>query len=360
MRLALIEILVLAVPLGLIVVAVTRNRPSAERFATVNRLGLDPTNAARVTATLNRTRRSRVVGAWVGLGLGIAAGVGLNLATHLGTGWTTVLSATAGVLVGTFVGIAAGQRTPRPNPEPIRHAALAVRDIDAYRTPHGTVLIRVATGAFFAAVALVVVATTHDVAITAATTTTITIAGIAFVTWAHHLSVRIVERGRDMENPVGAAVDDVLRSGAVRSIQHATIGVLACGIGLLALLGINTQSYEAVKIDGRTVFQVPDGGRLDAVVSEPDVSVRVSEMTTITIRWTDADDVRHTTTRPLPPTAYLASGNFIDTDLVISLGGLGFTVGWIGGIVEWSRASKAWRHPAAPRIPASTAVEESV
>lgn len=349
----------LAVPLALIVIAVTRNRPSLDRFVTVNRLELDPTNAARVAGALSRTRHSRVAGAWVGLGAGILAGAGMNLATGLGTEWTEVLAATAGILIGTFVGIAAAQRAPRRDASPVRHAGLEVRDVDAYRTPHGTVLIRIAVGVFLVAVALVLVAATHDVAVTITATVVIAVGALAFVGWAHRLGVGIVERGRDAEDPVGAALDDLLRSCSVRAIQHATIGVLACGVGLLALLGINTQSYEAVKIDNRTVLEVPDGGQLDEVITEPDLSVRVSRTTPIVIRWTDADGGTHTTTRLLPPTAYLGYGNYVDTELAISLGGLGFTAGWIVGIIEWSRASKAWRRPTAPRTPAPTPLAES-
>ncbi len=346
------ELLILAtfaMPVALVVIALTRNRPNTGLFARVNDLALDPSTEAPVGAKLARTRRCRVLGTWVGLTVGTVVGIGLGAATGVATGWSTALCATSGILVGTFVGVAAAQRTPRREPDAVRHAALTVRDVDGYRTPHGSALIRAAIAVFLSAVALVLVATTHDVVITLVATGIVAAGCIGFVTWAQRLSVHVVEQARDANDPVHAAVDDVLRAGAVRSIQHATVGVLACGIGLLALLGINTQSYEAVKIDGRTVFTVPDGGHLDGVNSEPDLNIRVTRTTTVTIRWTDADGVGHATTRPLAPTAYLGFGNYFDSDLVISLGGLGLTVGWTVGIIEWSRASKAWRRPAAPR-----------
>ncbi|MGZ6909218.1 MAG: hypothetical protein ACXVJ7_16250 [Acidimicrobiia bacterium] len=356
-----VELVVVLVPLALVVLAITRNRPTTSRFGSVNGLDLDAPTERRVAATLARTRRGRIAGAWVGGALGIVAGVGLNDLTGLATGWTVVLSATAGILAGTFVGIAGAQGAPRRDPASLRRASLTVRDVDAYRTPHGTALVRGAVTVFLAAVGLVLVATIHDVTITVVAPAVIAAGGLAFVVWARQLSVGIVEMARDLDDPVGAAVDDCLRSCAIRSIQHATVGLLACGIGLLALLGLNTQTYEAVKVGGRTAFQVPDGGRLVSVSSEPDVSVRVSRTTTVTIRWTDPDGVDHTTTRPLPPTAYLASGTFAEHDVVLSLAGLGFVVGWIVAIGEWSRAAKTWRRPAPPRLgpPATPRLEGS-
>ena len=124
--------------------------------------------------------------------------------------------------------------------------------------------------------------------------------GLGFVWWAHRIAVRTVERARAVDDPTGAAVDECLRACAVRAMQHATVGVLTCGIGLLALVAINTHSYEAVKIDGRTVFEVPDGGHLDEVVTA-DLPAIVDRTTVVTVHWTDADGVTHTTRRRRPP-----------------------------------------------------------
>jgi hypothetical protein len=272
----------------------------------------------------------------------------MNAATGLGTGWTTAMCAVGGILVGTFVGIATAQRSPRLDAGSTRRASLMVRDVDAYRTPHGTTLIRSAGVVFLAATVLTLVATTHDVAITIASVVVIAASALAFVTWAHRLAIGIVERARDENDQVRAAVDDLLRSCAVRSIQHATVGVLACGVGLLALILINTQSYEAVKIDGRTIFTVPDGGRLDSV-NEPSVTAVATRTTVVRIRWTDADGVSHTTRRLRPKEVYLGAGNYFETDAAITMGFFGLILGWVIGIWEWSAAAKTWRRPTAPR-----------
>ena len=296
-RVTLFELGFLLVPLGLLVVAVTRNRPRVDRFAAVNGLDLDGAAVATVATALARTRRFRVNGAWGGCVLGTVAGAVMAQAIGA-SGWTVVFNAIAGLLVGSFVGIAISQRTPPRDVGPARSASLTVRDVDAFRTPHGTTLIRVATAGFVVAAAVVLLTANHDAAATVVATLAVATSGLGFVWWAHRIAVRTVERARAVDDPVGAAVDDCLRACAVRAMQHATVGVLACGIGLLALVGINTHSYEAVKIDDRTVFEVPDGGHLDRVVTA-DLPAVADRTTVVTIHWTDADGVAaHDAARP--------------------------------------------------------------
>jgi hypothetical protein len=264
-------------------------------------------------------------------------------------GWTIAFNAVAGVLVGSFVGIAVAQRVPSTERGPSRSASLTVRDVDAYRTPHGTTHLRAATAVFVVVITVVAVTASHDLAATLVATALVAGSGLGFAAWAHRIAVQTVERERPVDDPVRSAVDDCLRSCAVRAMQHATIGVLACGIGLLALVAINTHSYEAVKIDDRTVFEVPDGGALDRVVTRGHPAI-VERTTVVTIHWTDADGDGHVTRRPRPPGTYLGFGNYIDGTWVISLGGLALVASLVVGLRQWSAAAKAWRHPAPPRL----------
>jgi hypothetical protein len=346
-RVTLFELGFLLLPIGLLLIAITRNRPRVDRFAEVNGLDLDDSTVAMIGASLDRTRRSRVNGAWGGFVTGTAAGA--LMAQSIGaSGWTIVFNAVAGLLVGSFVGIAISQRTAPPDLGAERSASLTVRDVDAYRTRHGSFLIRVAVAGFVTAATLVLVTAEHEVVVTVVATLAVATAGLAFVWWARRIAVRTVERAR-VADPMHAAVDDCLRACAVRAMQHATVGVLACGIGLLALVGINTHTYEAVKIDGRAVFEVPDGGHLDEVHTA-DLSAIVDRATVVTIRWTDADGRTQTARRIRPPGVYLGSGAYVDGALVISLGGLGLIVSLVVGLREWSASAKAWRHPAPPRL----------
>ena len=47
---------------------------------------------------------------------------------------------------------------------------------------------------------------------------------------------------------------------------------------------------------------------------------------------------------------YLGSGTYLDSDLIVGLGGLGLIVSLVIGLREWSASAKAWRRPAAPRL----------
>jgi hypothetical protein len=214
--------------------------------------------------------------------------------------------------------------------------------VNSYRTRHGTALVRAAAASFVVAVAAVLLTASHEVTITVTATFVIACGGLAFVVWTRRICVGIVERTRITAPPLDPAVDDGLRACAVRSIQHATVGVLACGVGVLALFAIATASYQAVKIDGRTVFEVPDGGHLDAVCC-------VHRYGSVTIRWIDRSGVRHSAVRAFPPNASLASGTWVDDLRAVGLGSIALLLGWFVGLVEWSAASKAWRRPAAPR-----------
>jgi len=341
--LALFELIVFGIPIALFVVAVTGNRPSPERFAVANELSLDETTTAEITTVLSRTRRGRVQGATIGCISGLALGLVASAALDLVSPWSVAFSTTGGILVGSLVGIGFAQSGSRDVAGPTREASLAVRDVRAYRTRFGNLSLRVAVVAFLGAVALTLVATAHDTLVTLTAIGITAACTLGFLALASRLSIRVVERARDRVDPDHARVDDALRSSAVRAIQHATIGVLACAIGILGLVGINTQTYEAVKVDGHAVFVVPDGGSLIRVVEGGDVHTVVTQTTRMRIKWRDRDGTRHVTVRARPPATYLGSGTYIDNTVALSLGGLAVMLGWCGGLIEWSRAAKAWR-----------------
>lgn len=345
MRLAIFEIIFFAVPLGLLVLAVTRNRPTPERFALANELQLDQMTTAEVNVALVRTRRGRVLGASLGCATGFALGVLLSQVLDIVTFWTTLFSTTGGILVGTLVGIALVQTASLPDKNPTREASLAIRDVRSYRTRFGTLLLRVALVIFLVAAGLTVIAAQHNVPLTIGSIAFVTVGVLAFTMLASRLSVRIVERGRDRIEAGHARVDDALRSSAVRAIQHATVGILACGIGVLGIIAIQTQTYQAVTVDGRSVFVVPDGGSLVRVVDGGDLTTVVTQTTRMRIEWRDRDGINHTTVRTRPPAVYFGSGTYIESDLAIAIGSFALIIGWFGGLIEWSRAAKAWRRP---------------
>ena len=153
-RVTLFELGFLLVPLGLLLLAVTRNRPRVDRFVACQRSRRrrgrrrHHHHRARSDPSLPRARRLGRVPLGVVAGLVMAQSIGAS-------GWTVVFNAIAGLLVGSFVGIAISQRTPPRDIGPDRSASLTVRDVDAFRTPHGTTLIRVATAGFVVAAAVV-------------------------------------------------------------------------------------------------------------------------------------------------------------------------------------------------------------
>ncbi len=221
------------------------NRPTPERFAVAHDLTLDAVTRDRVAARLRRTYRGRLVGGALGFALAIA----IALVTGQRLGYASGLAA---ILAGTLVGIALAQFVARPAPGTVRAASLGARRSADYR-PRGasvalgmglTLLLAYAVGCLATGVqGRVLIATVVSAAV-----------GIVAVLAGVWLERRVVELSPPVGDPAAAAVDDALRSGAVRAIHHATIGIVLCAT---AFLGITASSWTLMqaKVDDRVVFE---------------------------------------------------------------------------------------------------------
>ena len=335
MNLGAPELLILAttlIPLVLVAIALTGNRPRADRFCRINALPERPADVAVVHAVLRRTWVSRVAGGATGLTLGVVSGIKIGGAFAIG-------GAGVGLLVGTMLGIAVATRTPRAASD-LRHASLAVRNPSDYR-PRSA--IRVTVGL---AVIVIGYATFAILTAPGSLGVTVVIFGLAFATvlavpLGGYLQRRTVEVGRGEIDDPGIRVDDALRAASVRGIHYATVGVLLCGLLLAGYGTALTQGVTTVRVGDRTVAHLPPASEHTTIT--PNLS---ADPTVWYIAWTEPGGV--TKSRRIASTETVAFGTLAAGPL-LAIGFWTSVVGLIGALVAWSMSAKAWKHP--QRVP---------
>ena len=326
----LIVLTTLLVPVALVLIALIGNRPQADRFFAVNELDPRPRDVEHVDAVLRRTRRSRVAGAVVGCVLG-----GVTASASLGIGGV-VAGAGIGLLAGTMLGITIAQPRAGAPLTTTRVASLAVRDANDYlpRRAHTyTLMLAVFVGGY-AAVAMITAAaplTSTMIAIFATG-----IATILSVPIGHVFQQRTVELRRPDVDAESVRVDDTLCASALRGIHHATLGILMCGLILVGYGAITTQNVTTVRVGSRVLLRVAS----ETMNAVPDPFL-VEHPHRFRIEWTEPGGARRTKiVRTDGAQVTLDSSN------VGPLLGVGFwvaLVAFIGALLEWSRAAKAWR-----------------
>ena len=337
MNIGVAELIVLAtvlVPVALVLFALIGNRPRTARFFEVNELDPRPRDVEHVDAVLRLTRRSRVAGAVVGCVLG-----GVTASASLGIGGV-VAGAGIGLLAGTMLGITIAQPRSGAPLTTTRVASLAVRDASDYlpprARPYKSVLAVFVGG--YAAVAMITAAaplTSTMIAIFATG-----VATILSVPVGHVFQQRTVELRRPDVDAESVRVDDALRASALRGIHHATLGILMCGLILVGYGAIATQNVTTVRVGSRVVLRVAS----ETMLSVPEPFV-VEHPHRYRIEWTEPGGAHHT---KIVRTG--AERLTFDSPNVGPLLGVGFwvaLVAFLGALVEWSRAAKAWRRPQA-------------
>jgi hypothetical protein len=331
----LIGIVLEVVVLALLIWIWLGRRPTVERFATAHGVVVDAASIHPVRAQLARTYTGRVVGALVGaLLLGLLAlliGVGAAIGASL-----------IGLIAGTMVGIAIAQHRRGPAPGAVRHASLEARSIGDYAPAHSGWWVALTAAVCVLTIVAVPVAAPAGLGPYAAAVAlaAVTVLIIPLGAW---LMRRIVEAPRDDTAP---AVDDALRGAAVRALYHSVLGVLLCGLIVAGVGGLLTQQTLVVTTDHGTVFTAPPGSTSLGVGSglhqpgDPNPPVLVT--------WIEADGSEHETVlRNVDgaPTTGTADGSGAIPFWWLTL------IGIIATLVQWARATNAWRR--GPRRPAA-------
>jgi hypothetical protein len=336
-----VELLIEAAFVGFLAWTWFGARPTIERFAASHGLAIDSSSRPTVERALRRSYRGRVLGALAGAvalgGLALVFGVALG-----------AVGALVGLIAGSMVGIALAQHRPRADTGAVRQASLAARTVAGYAPAHAVASIAFTTLLCLALPALAILVAPaglgpYGAGIVAAVSAVL-IVPVGFV-----LQRRIVEAPRDT---LAAPVDDALRTAAVRSVHHAMLGVLLCGITVAGFIGAVVQNPMTVVDDRGTVFTAPPGstslsidtGRIQA--GEPDAPVRVY--------WTEADGSEHHT-RWLAVDGPPRLG---DDDDVFAVQAFGWTMVFaaFGALRNWWRAATSWRR--ATRGPAPVAAAD--
>ncbi len=309
------------------------NRPTPEQFATTNHLELDDESRTTVAIALRRTYRGRVFG-------GAGSFVVAVLIAASGASTLSFASGLAAIFAGSLVGIALAQRGCTPaDPMPI--ASLEARDPHDYRPRRAAIAIGLALAVLIGyGLAMVL---SYDVNRTRAVVTAMVvgIAAVATVAIGARLQRRIVEQAQDHRNPQHARVDDALRAGAVRAVHHAVMGILLCGITLLAVTGATRTETMRVERDGHVVMTLPSDGHDFRIATEAG---------TYSVTWIGADGVEQATSLAAArsPEVYditSPTSSGISNGPMVALGfWLAFAAG-IGALFEWRAAARSWRRP---------------
>ncbi len=336
MRLAIFEIVVMVLGLGLLVVTFVGNRPRPERFLKVNGLEPRPTDIEHVRVMLRRTYRSRLIGGLLGLAVGGITGA------QLGTG-VAVGGAGIGLLMGTSLGIALAQsRGAVIGSDSSRSALLIARDPDGYRSPHATG-ITMGLAVLLLAYGTLVIATADGglgVTVVLFLVGFATALGVPVGRW---LQRRTIEMRRDEGDIASVRVDDALRASAVRGIHHATVGVLMCGLLLIGYGAVGTQTFLGVKEGDHVLLRTPPLSR--DLRSE---GVSSSNADHVTVHWVEANGTAHTTViRRNPGSTDTIYGNIWANGTLLGIGYWITIIGFVGALIQWGRAAKAWRRPQA-------------
>jgi len=343
-RLAPIEIVFAVIPLAILAYALIGNRPDPDRFATANDLVLDDASRDDVERALERTSRFRIGGACIGAAIGaliVAVTMGPAL---LATGLTAVL-------LGTLIGIGISPFHRADPPGALRSASLTVRCVDDHRPPRARFVLRGLLLLIVVFAIVVASGATDEIARTRLLTATVLAIGLSAWVGGAWLQRRIVERTRERDDPAHLRVDDALRSSAVRAVHHAVVGVLLCVLALVGVVGVTSQTFVGVDLGGHTVFHAPAGATVDSVEN---LTPEGSAVATVRIRWTDADGRRHETVRSAAGDATITMGDLWANVWILSFGFWCTTIGFLGALYQWGRASKAWRRPARRTVPPQT------
>lgn len=330
MSVAPIEILLWFVPLAVFGYALWRNRPSVDRFAAAHGLDLDDDARRAVRAALVRTRRGRVVGATVGALVAVVLVVGFDSRAP-------AIVALGTVLVGTLLGIGIAQFPSATSSDRVRTASLTVRDPAGYR-PRRAAAIAVGLLLATAGYGVAVVAfADHGTAAVAAALVVILAVDVVVVATAARIARRVVEQARVQS--YDRRVDDALRATTVRALHCAVTGVLLCGIAITGFVGVESQMFKGVLVGDRVAFRFPAGASFDGTT---DVRIQ-SGVATVT--WRDAHGHPRSTALATPQGASVTVGLLAGNAAFVAVGAWLATIGVLGALFEWGRASKAWRRP---------------
>jgi hypothetical protein len=325
----------LAATVGFVVVVVVSfvgNRPSLEQFFSVNGLAAAPETSTLIRARLRATYRGRVAGALIGALLGAIAGSVVGWVSAFGGG-------VIGVLAGAMAGMAVAQASRLPSAGDRRFASLDVRDPVSY-APRRARLWEGVLAVMIAAYGFVVVMTFDEHAAGAVIQIGVGVAAIVAVAGGRWIRRGIVEHRRARLEPAAVSADDALRAVGVRGIHHATMGVLFCGLLLLGVAAVRTQTFDGVAVDGRVVVRVAPGSHDLVVMTLADGAQ---------VRWTDQRGTRHLS-RAVVPTAARHTyhtytvGRLWDHGWLVALGYVTAMVGFVGALAQLRRASRAWRY----------------
>ncbi len=312
-----------------VVASFVGNRPSPEQFFSVNGLVAVPETPTFVGARLRATYRGRVGGALIGALVGVTAGSALGWASAFGCG-------VIGVLAGAMGGMAVAQASRSPSTGDRHFASLEVRDPISY-APRRAPLWEVVLAVIVVAYGLVVVMTFDEHAAGAVAQIGVGLAAIVALAGGRRIRRRIAEHRRTSLEPAAVCADDALRAVGVRGIHHATMGVLFCGLLLLGVAGIRTQTFEGVSIDGHVVVRVAPGSHDLNVATLADGAQ---------VRWTDRRGTPHFSrvTVPARMRHTYTVGRLWNDGWLVALGFATVVVGFVGALAQLGRASRAWRH----------------
>jgi hypothetical protein len=315
------------------------NRPTADRFAATNGLELDDDSRATVAIALRRTYRGRVLGGAAGFVIAVVIAA-------LGATSLNFAGGLAAIFAGSLVGVALAQLTRSPSTDPTPIASLEARDAQDYRPRRASTFIVVTLAALVGYGVVMILS--YDVnrvraVVTAVAVGLVALATVALSAW---LQRRIVEQAQDHRNPEHARVDDALRAGAVRAVHHAVMGILLCGLTLLAVTGATSTETAQVERNGVRVLALPGDGHDFKITANGDAA---------SVTWIGADGVVQVTS--LPPTHnagdYVVTGRTTSGSFDISpIVAISFWLAFIavfGALFEWRAAARSWRRPSPRR-----------
>ena len=311
-------------------------RPRPERFLAVNGFADRPSDVDHVRTILRRTYRSRLAGAIAGLTIGGLAA--LRVSPMFVSGGAII-----GLLMGSMVGITVAQaRRGTTDRSAARSASLLAREPRDYRPRHAAATITVLAVMLLAYGIFAVTSAQVTLGVANATIFGVGFAALLAVPLGQRFERRTAELQRTGGDETARQVDDALRASAIRGIHHSTLGVLLCGLCLIGTGAVATQSWIAVVDGPHTLLRIPSHTTVNLQ--------RVSQAGTPAAEavwradWKEFDGTSHA--RTLRP----ASGNVTldSSGRDSSLLGIGAAVsflGFLGALIEWVRAARAWRKP---------------